>query len=626
MKTTLKRLLEIALVLTLALSTAILALADGEVYTIQIKPGTHTATDNATRFTAYQIFKGELGTYTTDSDNDPEDNSLGDVEWGSGIDAAGLVEDLLNDEDVGEALQGVLADYIDVEDEAWSLKDGKSFETSAVALLIAQWLDENDTQVKLFAKYVAANVDEGEGTDSTKEDTTKATNWKIEIDTQDAGYYLIVDNDGSKDAVSEYILGVFGSQIINIKSDAPTSGKEVLGDTTVGVGDKITYLLEGTLPENYGEYATYTYIFHDNLSEGLDFNADDVAGVKVYVKNGNNVYLISSADYRVTPNATHTKGEGDNVTTTTCSMDIGFENLKLVKKGTPVSGESADKWAPADDAEATDITIDKDTKINVVYTATLNAKAVAGEPIDNKANLEYSNNPNTDGSGTTENTTETPEEEATVYTFGLEITKKGGEDLLPGAGFVLTRSITETVEGEEVTKTQYATFTADADGKLTLAGWTTLADNAMVPKTEPTTETAGTLLTTGEDGKFLINGLSDGIYTLTEVVTPKDFNTMAPVVFEITAEVTKNANGESELTKLEASAAGREDVQIPEDANEDNTTTGIVHMTLINAPASVLPGTGGIGSTIFYIAGSLLLVIAGAYLFFSGRKARKSEK
>jgi LPXTG-motif cell wall-anchored protein len=110
----------------------------------------------------------------------------------------------------------------------------------------------------------------------------------------------------------------------------------------------------------------------------------------------------------------------------------------------------------------------------------------------------------------------------------------------------------------------------------------------------------------GEASTFTFNGLGDGIYGLIETTTPDGFNTMDPVVFEITTE-----HDETELTSVTGT-------QIK---NEDDTQTlsfssvnGVLTSDVLNYKGSTLPRTGGRGTTMLYIVGAVLVVSAGILL------------
>ena len=199
-----------------------------------------------------------------------------------------------------------------------------------------------------------------------------------------AGYYVIKDKDGSQDgkqdAYTNYIVQVAGNVKIKPKSSVPTVKKEVkdINDSTeTALGewqkdadhdfnDKVCFRLTGTLPENYATYTTYEYIFHDTMSKGLTF---DPSSVEIYLGDEETGTKIDVSKYTVSTQS----GANDGT-----EITIKFADLKTAVNAT------------------------SDNKITVVYKATLNEQSVigsAGNP--NKVYLEFSNNPNGEGTGKT---------------------------------------------------------------------------------------------------------------------------------------------------------------------------------------------------------------------------------
>lgn len=185
--------------------------------------------------------------------------------------------------------------------------------------------------------------------------------------------------------------------------------------------------------------------------------------------------------------------------------------------------------------------------------------------------------------------------------------------------------------------TYYAVFTKVNDasspnnGELVLYGWYDesgliglgFKDGSGGLDLKATVTGYTLVLTTDVNGNFEVRGLDEGTYTLTEVVTPDGFDTMPDVQFTITPTISAGTSGETkgELAKLEASTtAGMADAQI---ADNDYKETGIIPITLINYPGMWAPGTGGMGTTLFYIVGGVLLAGAAALLFLSNQKKGK---
>ena len=215
--------------------------------------------------------------------------------------------------------------------------------------------------------------------------------------------------------------------------------------------------------------------------------------------------------------------------------------------------------------------------ITVEYTATLNNSAVlgsAGNP--NEVYLEYSNNPNKSEAGNNE-TGNTPADKVIVFTYKTIINKVDGEDNpLTGAEFTLEKYNKETDEWEAI---------------------------AVVKNDEGTT--------------FTFSGLDDGDYRLTETKTPAGYNTIEPIEFTITAEHDVLSDNPA-LTSLSGDATPGEITFT------SSTTEGSLSADVVNKAGSTLPETGGMGTTIFYILGGLLVLFAVVLLV--SKKRMSSEK
>lgn len=240
------------------------------------------------------------------------------------------------------------------------------------------------------------------------------------------GYYLIKDEDnsltGKDDSYTTYIVKVAGNLTIEPKSNKPSSQKKVkdtndtTGDTTgwqdsadYDIGDKVPFQLTGTVAQNYADYKTYKFAFHDKESEGLTFNKDSV---KVYVDGK----AVANECYRVVTPTDHQD-----------TFDVVFDNLKDISD---VAGGS---------------------KITVEYTSTLNEKAVLGEKGNpNEMYLEYSNNPNDLQGG---ETGKTPKDTVIVFTYKVVINKVDSEyHALQGAEFKLEKLLNDNTWKEITVK------------------------------------------------------------------------------------------------------------------------------------------------------------------------------
>ena len=227
-------------------------------------------------------------------------------------------------------------------------------------------------------------------------------------------------------------------------------------------------------------------------------------------------------------------------------------------------------------------------KIVVKYQATLNDKAEVGNPGNpNEVYLKYSTDPNYNGDGTDEPTGETPKDTVVVFTYETVVNKTdANKNPLKGAGFTLYK-------WNEAT-------TAEEDK------WVAVGD-----------EIKGEDLTT-----FTFKGLDAGKYKLVETTVPSGYNKAADIEFEIVPTYTYNEttkkNEISSLVVKNGETVLSEGEQASFSVAENK---GSVSTTVINETGATLPETGGVGTTMLYVGGGALIVIAIALLVSKKRKA-----
>ena len=207
-----------------------------------------------------------------------------------------------------------------------------------------------------------------------------------------------------------------------------------------------------------------------------------------------------------------------------------------------------------------------DTLITVTYSATLNENAViAGDGNSNETKLTYGDENETESSQTTTYTWEVD-----VYKF----TKDSEEQQVPlaGAELVILRDAADN--GKEVALL--------SNGKVT--GWVAY-DEANIP--------VEAKFTTPETGLIKIQGLDAGTYYLHETKAPDGYNKLKEdVKFVIGSEA--DANDPNKLVYKPGEGI--------------TTADGKNQVEVENKAGSELPSTGGIGTTLFYVIGGLMVV------------------
>lgn len=432
------------------------------------------------------------------------------------------------------------------------------------------------------------------------------------------GYYLfMIDGlDSSKpNAGTSPIFAVVGGKAVAVteKTSIPTVEKQILAaapadptQQTTGwagvansqIGQEVTYKLTGKVADNYATYDSYAYKFTDTLSDGLDYVDGSLT---VYaVKNGSYSLIDNSAYTLTTPNGSN------RVLTVNFAVDKA-NNKKGLKD---IAG------------------VDADTQIVVFYKAKLNKNAVTGNGASegkkgnyNSVKLEYSNNPYTEGTGTS------VEGGAGDFTFKLNLNKvdQGTEKGLEGAEFSIQSADADTLN-------QYVASKDSSDGTV-VAGQLVNFSGTTLPDYLK--------FSSNDKGKIEVKGLDAGSYKVTEIKAPSDKYAVAnPFTFTIEAKYKNNA---AELEEITVSPSEndehRPDVALGTLNNTpgDNTLTatngtvanvetGEINITIGNAKSVGLPLTGLNGVTFTWIAGGAVLCIGVAHLIRSRKQAEESEQ
>lgn len=436
-------------------------------------------------------------------------------------------------------------------------------DAKTVAEKLASFTDDSDEAVA-FAKLAGKFLTTATATSSTGKITVPA------------GYYLLKDvTTATHDALSLNILKVVKDVTVNPKADHPTVDKKIGTDISTGVaaneatiGDKVPFVIASKVPQMQG-YTKYFFVLNDSMTAGLTYNRD------VAIKIGTTTLAADAYDVTYDDTAN--------------TMKIVIKNFIQYKS-------------------------QADADIVVTYSATLNEKADLSTNKGNKntVKLTYSNNPNVDYKGDNEpDSTDpvgvTPEHVTVTYSTQLQLTKVDGKDKskLEGVEFQITGTSIKTA----VSKGHY--FKQDAAGTYYQLKDGTFTDTAPAPETESkyvstsvkyaevTDSTEQTKMqkvtasgTTDKNGLITFKGLGAGTYYITELKTLGGYNLLtAPIIVEITA--TPGTTSCTWIAKVNGENATFED--------------DMVKLTVENNKGSVLPITGGIGTTIFYVIGGLLV-------------------
>lgn len=486
--------------------------------------------------------------------------------------------------------------------------------------------DEDDTNHALPSTALTIN---GEGTQAT------ATGVAL-------GYYMIVDKttdfNGDLQTNTKSLVMLQNTKpdvTVDLKATAVPFDKKIdnkpVGDAGKGndpnseaadlvydthsIGEVVKYKLTSTVPDMKG-YDHYYFGLTDTLAKGLLYQND--LSIKFVKNNATTKELVKDTDYKITVDPDPATGK-----------DVTTIKLYLIK--------------------ALDLFKDhKGEEILINYTAKVTEDAdttTAGN--ENKAKVWFKRNP--DEGGTNDNpdnpSGETPEKhtKSFVTEFKLFKTDDTGKDPLAGATFELSGDRVKTVkvtgqefikDGDPVDTNVYTKVDDTFYYQLTDGTYTTTEPTAETEKKyQSTTDkyklydfvkwenkdgTATSITkTTGPDGVLTFTGLGAGTYTLKETKAPAGYNPAKEYNIRITCIPggdAKTGTGQDNCTwKYEYKLADEDDTKYKtfNDISEGSDIGDKINeITIKNTSNTTLPETGGIGTTIFYMVGGLLALVA----------------
>ena len=490
------------------------------------------------------------------------DGALGNIEWGDNVNSS--AEGFLT------AIQGI-AD-----------KNGETpFTNLDTASAIAAKLGEKNADATLAANfaqtignYLTGEAKATKNTQTPDSDSDGKQEYVLDVTAAGAGYYLVKDkNDsqnGQNDSYTTFIMRVLGKSSATPKSAQPTVDKQVLDEkadaeagNTAGWGESADHAIN----ESFKFKLTATLSTDENYGAYKTYKVvfHDTMSTGVTFESIDSVKIGNV----VIPVST------DDPNGYECSAKAGLE------------GDGAKEWTlTIADLKKYQSDLTAGATVEVIYNAHLNESAIVSNANgtelgtaaanNNNVYLQYSNNPNVSGDS---DLGQTPKDYVWVFTYKVD-NKKVDQDgnVLAGAGFKLYSGDTEIGLIYDEALTAYRPIKGD--------------EAPVEMKSAPTT------------GAFNIVGLDAGTYVLKETSTPAGYNTCAPITVEIGAVHKENTDGTTVNLTL----------------TQSNTNN-----TIQNQKGSSLPSTGGIGTTMFYVGGGVLVAGAGVLLITKKRAKKDAE-
>lgn len=377
-----------------------------------------------------------------------------------------------------------------------------------------------------------------------------------------------VDEEGSGKVIVEKELDCKDSDPDNHDHTDACYKDKYVKLNAVNIGDTVDFKISINTTNYNGSHPIVEYYINDTIAKGFEYNKDSVK-----VKIGTTELTAATAENAVV---------GTNYI-------IAWDDANNSFKITVPWYDTDTKAFASSDANNT---------LSVTYSATMQANddtVYAGSGNKNRSTFDFKDTSDPDDPGNDPYHT-VEEKETTTYTFALALKKIDAttKEVLTGAEFKI-----KTSDGK------YLTATGSA-GEYVYSGTVDDADSA-------------TTFTTDSNGVLVVRGVAAGSYKIVETKAPSGYNLLT---YEKDIEATLASVSNYKTTYTHYYDADGNLIETSEGADKTVTTTYPVNVSEViveNGQGTVLPTTGGIGTTIFYVLGGLLAVGAAILLVVKRR-------
>ena len=419
-----------------------------------------------------------------------------------------------------------------------------------------------DITTELFRLWAKAYGVKTQGTLTAARDDDPSIQWTGLED----GYYYITTTTGTLVTVDS----IAPNAIVKDKNTIPTIDKTVQEDSRItgsgSAGDGVTgYQKQNDVDLGQTVYfktvikakkGASGYVLYDRMDKEFTFGG--IGTIAVYKGTVDDDHKLTvNTDYVVEAGGDYYTAEG--VKDGTAAFRVTFQQSFLDK-------------------------ITEDTDLIVLYSAALNEDAVINTPVENGSILQYGNS------------TFTEESITKTYTWGIDLYKYAG---------VISQGSAD--KGDTGSSPDYTLKVTPAEAWIDAAPGTTEA--SLITAEEGSFNGKATLVESDAEGKINLKGLDADTYYLVEVTAPKGYNKLDS---KITVTVDSDSDLDDAVTGDQKHHA--EDIVTPISLKNDTDANGSVHADVRNNEGTVLPSTGGRGTAVFYILGSILVIGAGVLL------------